>query len=308
MRPMPVSLNCKMNGPSTNAFLPSPVDPERKVLAALEDADDERLWRLVRELPDEDAVLQLVAEEAPRLSYRQRAGAWFSELLLVPVIERTVGQVIANRASWNAGEQCFSDAVRAWTGGLEEYTIFRGVSPYEWVAAWEPSMLRQHLLAALPGLTPRSLTFKPEKLVLPDGSPRLGFVAVALRNRRRWQQLPVPDTLRDARFRQVAAQAFCRTAAQDVEVLPPDQVSAALADGLCLWLSMLHEVDQITGWDMTPSTAWKDAVNVNLVLGREGAGPVQFHLRKHQVAPVGVDCVAALLGALAPRASVAAAH
>jgi hypothetical protein len=71
---------------------------------------------------------------------------------------------------------------------------------------------------------------------------------------------------------------------------------------------MLHEVDQITGWDMTPSTAWKDAVSVTLVLGREGAGPVQFHLRKHQVAPVGVDCVAALLEALAPRASAAAIH
>lgn len=305
---MPVSLACKMNRPSTNAFLPFPFDPEREVLAALEDADDERLWRVVRELPDEDAVLQLVAEEAPRLSHRQRAGAWFSELLLVPVIERTVGQVIANRASWNEGEQCFSDAVRAWTVGLEEYTIFRGISPYEWVAAWEPSMPRQHLLAALPGSTPRFLTFKPGNLVLPDGSPRLGFVAVALRNRRRWPQLPTPDTLRDARFRQVAAQAFCRTAVQDVEVLPPDQVSAALADGLCLWLSVLHEVDQITGWDMTPSTAWKDAVKVSLVLGREGAAPVQFHLRKHQVAPVGVDCVAALLGALAPRAPVAAAH
>ena len=305
---MPVSLKCKMNRLSTNAFLPSPFDPEREVLAALEGADDERLWRLVRELPDQDAVLQLVAEEAPRLSHRHRAGAWFSELLLVPVIERTVGQVIANRESWNAGEQCFSDAVRAWTGDLEEYTIFRGVSPYEWVAAWEPSMLRQHLLAALPGSTPRSLTFKPENLVLPDGSPRLGFVAVALRNRQRWPRLPAPDTLRDGRFRQVAAQAFCRTAVQDVEVLPPDQVSAALADGLCLWLSTLHEAVQITGWDMTPSTAWKDAVNVKLLLGREGAGPVQFHLRKYQVASVGVDCVAALLGALAPRASVAAAH
>ena len=160
---MPVSLKCKMNRLSTNAFLPSPFDPEREVLAALEDADDERLWRLVRELPDEDAVLQLVAEEAPRLSHRQRAGAWFSELLLVPVIERTVGQVIANRASWNAGEQCFSDAVRAWTGearALDAAAI-----------AWrEPTSIDPATLAPADRPILAALRLPPHYLFSPEGA------------------------------------------------------------------------------------------------------------------------------------------
>jgi hypothetical protein len=121
-----------------------------------------------------------------------------------------------------------------------------------------------------------------------------------------WPQLPDPDTLRDSRFRQVVAYALSGTSrGQAVIVLPPDQVSNALADGLCLWLAMLHEAVQITGWDMTPCATRHDRVIVTLSLGAEGVNSVQLPLRKHQVAPVGVDSVACLLAALAPKTAVA---
>lgn len=293
-----------MNLLRTTRPLRDALDPETDVIAALDAADDERLWCAVRQAADEDQLLRVIADEAPRMLHRIRGGPFFSELLLVPVIENVAGEVIGNDASWKRAEQCFADAVRAWQGPTAEHTVFRGVRPYEWIASWEPSALRQHLQAAVRGPR-RTLTFHPEPMALPDGAPRLGFVLLAVGQRKAWPRLPVPDTLRDARFREVAAHALSERGA--VEVLAPDQVSAALADGLCLWLAKLHEAVQITDWDLSPHSSRHDAVRVSLTLGTPSAF-LEFDVRRHQLAPVGTDCIAAMLASIAPRGAAAQAH
>lgn len=220
--------------------LSNPLDAEREIIAALDCADDERLWHTLRQHPDEDRLLRVVAEEAPRMAHRLRTAPFFSELLLVPVIERNRGAVVGNAESWKGAERCVSDALQLWQGQSRRNTVFRGVLPYEWIAAWEPSMLRHHLLAAAPGASHRSLTFQPAPLHLPDEAPRLGFIVVAVTDGRGWPELPPPDTLRDVRFRDVVGHALATGPnGQAAEVLHPDQVSAGLADGLCLWLAML---------------------------------------------------------------------
>ena len=298
------SLKCKMNRNCSSTPQPLPLDAEVEVMTALESGDDERIWDALRRFPDEDQLLRVIAEEAPRMAVRVGSGPRFSAMLLVPVIENIAGSVIGNHDAWKGAEQCFSDALRAWQGPRGTHTVFRGVFPYEWIAAWEPSAFRQHLLATAPGASHRSLTFHPESLTLPAGAPRLGFVVAVVGNRRAWPQLPTPDTLRDARFREVAAYALSMTAAHcTANVLPPDQVSAALADGLCLWLSMLHEAAGIAAWDMSPCAASHDAVKVSLALGSQDQPTVQFNVRKHQLAPVGIDCVASVLTSLATRAA-----
>lgn len=304
LQAMTDSLERAMQRLSSAAPIPIRLDPELEVLAALECGDDERIWRAVRQVADEDRLLRVLAEEVPRMSHRLRSGPYFSELLLVPVIEKASGDVIANRESWIGAEQCLVDALRLWYGGTKELTVFRGVYPYEWLAAWEPSVFRLHLLAAAPrGGGPQPVTFIPGTMTLPKGAPRLGFVLGAIRQRTGWPQLPCPDTLRDTRFRQVVAHSLSGAVDdQAVEVLPPDQVSAALSDGLCLWLTMLHEAVKIAGWGMAPCRAQHDSVDVTLHLGEKGTASVRFLLRRHQVAPVGVECVAALLSGLAPRA------
>jgi hypothetical protein len=280
------------------------LDSELEVMAALEAADDERLWHTFRKAADEDQLLRLIADEAPRAIHRSRSGPYFSELLLVPVIENVVGAVIGNEGRWKDAEQCFGDAVRAWQGRTADHTVFRGVRPYEWIAAWEPSALRQHLQATV-RIPQRSLSFNPKTLVLPDGAPRLGFAVLAIGQRKAWPKLPVPDTLRDARFRQVVAHAFADGCA--AEVLPPDQVPAALADGLCLWLARLHEAMVIRDWDLSPCSSRQDAVRVSLTLGTQGAC-LEFDVRRHQLAPIGTDCIAAMLASIAPRGALAQAH
>ena len=298
------SLGCNINRAKYNMPLPLPlsIETEVEMMTALECGDDERLWKELCRWPDEDQLLRVIAEEAPRMALRVGSGSRFSEMLLVPVIESMSGKVIGNRDTWKGAEQCLSDALRAWQGSRGTHTVFRGVVSYEWIAAWEPSAFRQHLLAAAPGGRHRSLTFHPEKLVLPDGVPRLGFVVAVAGDQKAWPQLPTPNTLGDARFREVAAQALSLAAdGRAADVLPPDQVSAALADGLCLWLTKLHDAVRINSWDMSPSAARHDAVKVMLTLG-EQAVAVEFNVRKHQVAPVGIDCVASVLSSLAPQA------
>lgn len=280
------------------------LDPETEVIAALDAADDERLWCAVRRAADEDQLLRVIADEAPRMLHRIPGGPYFSELLLVPIVENVAGEVIGNDASWKRAEQCFADAVRAWQGPRAQHTVFRGVHPYEWIAAWEPSALRQHLQATVRG-PHQTLTFHPEPMALPDGAPRLGFVLLALGQKKAWPQLPVPDTLRDARFREVAAHALADRCA--VDVLSPDQVSAALADGLCLWLAKLHEALMIRNWDLCPHPSRHDAVRVSLTVGTPGAR-LEFDVRRHQLAPVGTDCIAAMLASLAPMGAAAHAH
>lgn len=280
------------------------LEAELELLAALEAADDERLWRTFRKTSDEDQLLRVIADEAPRMLHRVRGGPYFSELLMVPIVENVAGAVIGNDACWRGAERCFSDAVRAWYGRTTDQIVFRGVRPYEWIAAWEPSALRQHLQATVPG-PHRALTFIPESLVLPDEAPRLGFVVLAVRQRKAWPHLPMPDTLRDARFRQVVANALADSCA--AEVLPPDQMSAALADGLCLWLAKLHEAVVIRGWNLTPCASRHDAVRVSLTLGTPDAF-LEFDVRRYQLAPVGTDCIATMLASIAPRGAAEQAH
>lgn len=298
------SLKCKMSPHRPAISLRDSLDAELEVLAALEASDDERLWHTFRNSPDEDHLLRVIADEAPRLLHRSRGGPYFSELYLVPVIENVAGAVIGNDVCWRGAEKCFSDAVQAWHGRSADQTVFRGVRPYEWIAAWEPSALRQHLRATGAGSS-RALTFNPQPLLLPDGAPRLGFVVLAVGQRRAWPQLPVPDTLRDARFRQVVAHALADSRA--AEILPPDQVSAALADGICLWLAKLHEAVEIREWDLSPCRSKSDAVRVCLTLGKRGA-LLEFDVRRHQLAPVGTDCISAMLASIAARGAAAQAH
>jgi hypothetical protein len=298
------SLKSMMNPHRHAVSLRDSLDAELEVLAALEAADDERLWRTFRNSPDEDHLLRVISDEAPRMLHRLRDGPYFSELYLVPVIENVAGTVIGNDVCWKGAEKCLSDAVRAWRGRTADQTVFRGVRPYEWIAAWEPSALRQHLQAANPG-PHRALTFSPQPLVLPDGAPRLGFVVLAVGQRKAWPQLPVPDTLRDERFRQVVVHALADRCA--AEVLPPDQVSAALADGLCLWLAKLHEAVGIRDWDLSPCPSKPDALRVCLTLGTRGA-LLEFDVRRHQLAPVGTDCISAMLASIAAKGAAAQAH
>lgn len=279
---------------------PLPLNAEHAVLNALAGADDERLWRLIRSMPDEDQALRAVAEEAPRLMRRRHHGSLFSELFLVPVIERSIGEVVGNRLNWQNAEICISESLRAWLGGRVDQIVFRGVTPYEVICAWEPSTFREHLLTVAAGPSRRAITVHPAPVLLPEGAPRLGFIVLAVNDRRGWPQLPTPDTLRDARFRAVLGNALSPGAGTDsVQVLAPDQVSAALADGLCLWLTMLHATLPIVGWDMSPCATRHDAVKVTLNFAEEGGG--QFSLRRHQLAPVGLDCIALSLASLAPR-------
>lgn len=276
------------------------MDAERAIIAALEAADDERIWEAIGRAQDEDRLMQVVAEEAPRMTHRLRRTANFSELLLIPVIERDGGSVVDGTETWAAAEHCISEAFRAWLGPRANHTLFRRVLPYEWIAAWGPSLLRRHLAHGGAHSGSSRITFTPEQVFLPSGAPRLGFILVTVTSERSWPRLPIPDTVRDARFRDVVGHAFAtRRDSEPALVLPPDQVPAALSDGMCLWLAVLHEAVSITEWDISPCGSRPDAVKVSLSFEQHGVRS-EVILRRHQLGSGGIDCIACMLGSLAP--------
>lgn len=248
--------------------------------------------------------MQVLAEEAPRMTHRSRRGLSFSELLLIPVVERHLGAVVGNTEAWKAAEPCLSDALVTWLGGQRNHTVFRQVMPYDWIAAWGPSIFREHLTPRVPPCASNRIALHPDLVMLPDEAPRLGFIVLSVTSERGWPALPVPNTLRDARFRDVVGHAFGAGAeSNSAVVLAPDQVSAALADGVCLWLVMLHDVIGVRAWDMSPCGSRPDALRVSLTLEHQDA-PLVLPLRRHQLGPVGVDCIACVLASLAGQATI----
>lgn len=277
------------------------LESESEITAALNSRDDERLWESVSRHPNQEHAMRLLAEETPRLAYRRQTTPLFAELFLVPVIERRRDTVLGNAEAWKVAERCISEAVSGWFGKSGRHMIFRGVRPYDWIASWEPSTLRQHLLVNVPGATCDKLEFQCREEALPDCAPRLGFVTLTVTREGGWPQLPLADTLRDIRFRHVVGHALdVGPNSSPPEVLAPDQVSTALANGLCLWIALLHESMPIATWEIAPCSRGMDAVKVTLRLKNVSTPCVNFTLRKHQLGQIGVDCVASLLTSVAP--------
>lgn len=284
-------------------------EAQRQILDALDCAHDERLWQGVRQHSHEDQALGLVSLEAPRLIHRRRGGPEFLELWLIPVIEQEPGTVLANPNSWEAAAGCLPGALERWAGSSGGFTIFQGVRPYGWIAAWEPSAMRQHLRAQVPGAGADRLQFQPFVTQLPQDAPQLGFITLSVRRRLGWPQLPRPDTLGDARFREVVGHSLhAEGVVRPPQVLPPDRLSAALADGLCLWLSMLQESHPIARWHIEPCADRSDALRLCLSFSVEPQPPAQLVLRKYQLGTQGVKDVLRMLCMVAPMEVREAIH
>lgn len=268
---------------------------------AIQAGDDHGLWQLLARHGDQVEAHHKLATQVARLAYSVGGKPRFSEMFLVPVIDGPSGRVVEDEAAWKHASFCIGEALDSWLPSKVRKTVFGGVRPYDWVGTWRPGVLRSHLHSTVPGGSVKQATFLTETIELPEEAPRLGFICMVLTAERGWPQLPAADTLRDNRFKAVVGMALqpgelseCPT------VLAPDRMQFAVADGLCLWLHMLHESVPITGWSVTPLAASPDVVKVTLALDSDSVRYTQFTLRKHQIGLEGVEAVLAMLHAMAP--------
>ena len=267
---------------------------------AIQAGDDNGLWQLLAQHRDQVEAHHKLATQIARLAYLVGSKPRFSEMFLVPVIEAPTGRVVDDAAAWKHASYCVGEALDSWLPPKVRKTVFAGIRPYDWVGTWRPAILRSHLHSTVPGDLVKTATFLTETIDLPDDAPRLGFLCMVLTAERGWPQLPAADTLRDNRFKAVAGMALQPgEQAEAPTVLTPDRMQFAVADGLCLWLHMVHQAVPITGWSATPLEASPDVVKVTLALESESVRYTQFTLRKHQIGLEGVEAVLAMLHSMA---------
>lgn len=268
---------------------------------AIQAGDDQGVWQLLAQHGDQVEAHHKLATQIARLAYLISNKPRFSEMFLVPVIDAQSARVVEDDAAWKQASYCIGEALDSWLPPKVRKTVFAGIRPYDWVGTWRPAVLRSHLHSTIPGGGVNKATFLTETIALPNEAPRLGFVCMVLTSERGWPQLPAANTLRDNRFKAVVAMALQPAEpAECPTVLPPDRMQFAVADGLCLWLHMLHEAVPILGWTVTPLAANPDVVKVTLSLESESVRYTQFTLRKHQIGLEGVEAVLTMLQALAP--------
>lgn len=268
---------------------------------AIQRGNDQILWQLLAQHDDQVEAHHKLATQVARLAYLVGNRPRFSEMFLVPVIDSPSGRVVDDPDAWRHASFCIGEALDEWLPPRVRKTVFGGIRPYDWIGTWRPSILRSHLHSTVPGGVVKEATFLSETIELPQDAPKLGFICMVLTGERGWPQLPAADTLRDNRFKSVLAMALQPLErAEFPVVLAPDRMQFAVADGLCLWLHMLHEAVPILGWTAAPLAASPDVVKVTLALESESVCFSQFTLRKHQIGLEGVDAVLIMLQALAP--------
>lgn len=272
---------------------------------AIQAGDDQSLWQLLAQHGDQVEAHHKLATQIARLAYLVRGKPRFSEMFLVPVIDAPNGRVVDSDGAWKHASFCIGEALNSWLPPRVRKTVFAGVRPFDWVGTWRPTILRSHLHSTVPGSVVKEATFLTETIDLPDDAPRLGFICMVLTGERGWPQLPAADTLRDNRFKAVVGMALQPSERADCPtVLAPDRMQFAVADGLCLWLHMLHQAVPITAWTVTPLAASPDVVKVTLALDSEKVCYTQFTLRKHQIGLEGVESVLSMLHSMAPTIDV----
>jgi len=265
--------------------------------------DEEGMWLALSHLPDQDAAMRELADKVPRLSYQRRGRLQFSELMMVPVLSPAQSpDLLTDDATWRQARACLEDAAKSWflrTGAA--LLMFPRIRPYHWIGTWRPSIIRQHLMAAVPGQAHKSAQFVDQQLHLPSGVPRLGFIALLATTATGWLRLPAPDYSQDHRFSLVVSSMLHvdRYAPAPV-VKTPSRVQEAVPDGLCLWLNEFHKAVPIVGWTTSLQAGAPDVVRITLKVEDAQVPLTQFTVRMHQVGTDGLTQILSTLCTLAP--------
>lgn len=269
---------------------------------AIKADSDPALWRVLNEHPDQVEAYNCAAEEIGRMGYKVMDRLHFAEMFALPVIDMEGTRLLQDPGVYTSAAFCISEVLDGWLPPKTSKTVFSGLRSYDWVSSWRFSIQRSHLLSTVPGTGVKSTMFLSEDIQLPPEAPRLAFILMVLTSTRGWVQLPAANTARDNRLKAVVSYALqAAEAAPAPLVMPPEKLRYAMADGLCLWLSLLHQVVPITGWIAAPTPATPDVVKITLALEHQEVGYTQFTLRKHQLGLSGLDGVLAMLAELAPR-------
>lgn len=262
-----------------------------------------QMWRLVQMHVDQDEGNRQLVDRIPRLIHRIRHRSYFNEFFLMPVVIPGGSDVFEDLPCWKEAYACVDEMLLAWLAPQTYIMIFHGLRAYDHLGAWQPAVIRQHLLRATASDGVNKIRYTMAHIQLPPVAPRLGFVTMVLTSKLGWPVLPAERLGQDQRLRQGIAFALHHTADPNVPlpiVLAPDRLQHAVARGLALWLGQLHQACPILAWSASPHAQSDDVVLITLRL--DSAPPwSQFAVRKHQIGLEGLRNLLMQLQVMAPN-------
>ena len=273
---------------------------------AVSDTDKPTIWRLMDEANGAHHAHEALASMVSRRAYAVRGMNVFCEIFLMPVLMQG-SDLINNSAAWMSMRNPVHDALGVWFNDDGRITLFDDIIPLDWVTCWRPTVLRAHLDSLVPAMGRTKVRFDTAEIALPATAPKLGFVIIGRSTSRGWRPLPEAKVLLDNRLKDVVK--YCvqiHSAAQSVAqsftpiVLTPERIQYSITDGVCLWLSKLHEVVGIQAWTVMPSLSARDVVKFTLKLNSRQVENTQFILRMHQIGEQGLSDVLTILQQVAP--------
>jgi len=273
---------------------------------AVSSTDEPAIWRLMDEAQGACNAHEALATMVSRRAYVVHHQNVFCELFLMPVLLQG-GDLLNDRAAWMSIRNPVRDALGVWFNDDGRITLFDDVIPLDWVTCWRPTVWRAHLDHLIPAMGQVKVRFDTAEILLPAAAPRLGFVIIGRRTAKGWRSLPDTKVLMDNRLKDVVR--YClhihtksQNASQSVApiVLTPERIHYSITDGVCLWLTKLHEAVGIEGWTVMPSLTTRDVVKFTLKLHSRQVSHTQFVLRMHQIGEQGLNDVLTILQHVAP--------
>ncbi|WP_066710538.1 hypothetical protein [Curvibacter delicatus] len=254
--------------------------------------------------PDYDLFARMVARVQVPCSI---GGDICAELFLLPIL------FCPNEKGLDGPDVCSEAAallrqtLASWFQDSGRNIVFEGIYWLEWLMAWQPDILRQHLGRAV-GLSARAaIQFQASSMALPDAAPGLAFVILARTRFNDWPRSAIAEPREDARLRSIASHALhfsrsVRGGGMDHApvVLSPAPWRIALVEGLCKWLGAVHSRSGIVGWSLEPQAKPRDQVVVRLWLDDAEVSQTRFALRIYQMGMSGLREVLLCLAEYAP--------
>ena len=273
---------------------------------AVSSTDELTIWRLMDETPAREPAQTDLARLVTRRAYSAGGKNTFCEIFLMPVLLQG-SDIVKNRLIWSSIRKTVRDALAVWFADEGKLTLFDDIAPLDWVSTWRPTVFRTHLDQLVPGFGQQKVRFEMTEIDLPNSAPRLGFVVIGRTTLKEWRDLPGAKVHLDTRLKDIVK--YClqtHTSSQSHHqtmtpiVLTPERMQFAITDGVCLWLSKLHEMIGIEGWTILPSLTARDVVKITLKLKSREVALTQFTLRLYQIGNLGLNDVLTVLQQTAP--------
>lgn len=299
---------------SEETFLPPYFDQRPPIAKEIQEAidgalranDEGAIWHLMDSFQANEQVLATITDSVYRTKVVKDDSQQHCEIFMVPVICDYIQELGPDNPAWPLVAADLNKTLNLSFEPGMGLALFQGVTPFDSVAAYTPSVWQAHLNRATARAEPAFAKYTSEEIALPPNAPKLGFITMAGIRSNRWPDIQPPSFLSHTRSRTIIQHTLamalpdaCNSSDSMPIVIAAQRAQFAITDGINFWISQLHEKVGILGYVVQPSLQAIDVTKITLKLAGRKPFYTQFVIRSHQIGPQGVADVLSMLSALA---------